>query len=108
VVDALLELTTDFAPGFSLKYNKYCIGVAKQGMSKNFISFIPRRSSVILYFKHSENEEIQRQLNESDLDLLSYDHQWKQYRVRLKESDLSETSGTLKGLMNKAYEAYMG
>jgi hypothetical protein len=107
VVDTPLKLTRDFAPRFNLKYNKYTIGVANQGISQNFISFIPRKSSVILYFRRGEDEEIQKRLEEADLDVLSYDRQWEQYRIRLKEADLVEKSDRLKWLMKKAYDAYM-
>jgi len=88
VVDRLLELTKDYAPGFSLKYNKHYIGVANQGISQNFVSYVPRRSAVILHLRHNEDEAVQKRLDESDLDVLSYDRQWKQYRIRLKETDL--------------------
>lgn len=107
VVDKLLELTKDFAPGFSLKYNKHYIGVANQGISQNFVSYVPRRGAVILHVKHNEDEAVQKRLDESDLDVLSYDRQWRQYRIRLKEADLTENADALKWMMKKAYDAYM-
>jgi len=108
VVDKLLDLTRDFAPGFSLKYNKHYIGVANQGISQNFVSYVPRRAAVILQVRHNEDEAVQKRLDASDLDVLSYDRQWRQYRVRLKEADLAENADALKWMMKKAHEAYMG
>lgn len=108
VVDILMELTKDFALGFSLKYNKHYIGVAAHGISQNFISFVPRRSAVILHLKHKVEEEVQKRLDESNLDVLSYDRQWRQYRIRLKETDIAENIEILKWLMKKAYDSYMG
>lgn len=108
LTDELLEQTIEFAPGFILKYTKYYIGVSNQGVSQNFISFIPRRNAVILHLKHNENEDIQQKLDSSDLDVLSYDRQWRQYRIRVKQNDLKENSELLKELMNKAYKSYMG
>lgn len=108
IVDRLLEFTKQFAPSFSLKYNKHYIGVASQGVSQNFVSYIPRRSAVILHLKHPENEEVQKRLDASDLDVLSYDRQWKQYRIRVKEADFKDNSENFKWLMQRAYNAYMG
>ena len=107
IVDNLLEFTKDFAPGFSLKYNKHYIGVANQGVSQNFVSFVPRKSAVILYLTHNEDESVQKHLDESNLDILSYDRQWRQYRVRLKETDIAENEEIIKWLMKKAYDYYM-
>jgi len=108
IADQLHELTKDFAPKFTLKYNKHYIGVASQGVSQNFVSYIPRRSAVILHLKHPEDDEIQKQLDASDLDILSYDRQWKQYRIRVKKGDIKDNSENFKWLMKKAYDAYMG
>jgi len=108
IVDRLHEFTRQFAPGFSLKYNKHYIGVASQGVSQNFVSYIPRRAAVILHLKHPENEEVQKRLDASDLDVLSYDRQWKQYRIRVKEADLKDNDDNFQWLMQRAYNAYMG
>ncbi len=108
VVDRLLELAKDCAAGFALKYNKYYIGVANQGISQNFVPFVPRRNAVILQLKHNEDEAVQKRLDETDLDVLSYDREFRQYRIPLKEGDLAENGDNLKWLMQKAYDAYMG
>ena len=46
--DKLLEHINEFATGYNLKYNKYYIGLNKDGISKNFVSFTPRKSSLLL------------------------------------------------------------
>ena len=65
------------------------------------------RSAVILLLKRNEDETVQKRLDESDLDVLSYDRQWRQYRVRLKEKDLEGNNEILKWLMKEAYDSYM-
>jgi hypothetical protein len=107
IADNLLELTKDFAPGFALKFNKHYIGVASQGVSRNFVSFVPRRNAVILQIKHPEDDEIKKRLDGSDLDILSYDRQWKEYRIRVKDADLKENTETLQWLMQQGYKSYM-
>ena len=106
IVDNLLELIRNFAPGFSLKYNKHYIGLTKDGISKNFVSFVPRKKAVILEIKHPKTSEVDNKLENSDLDLLSYDNYFKVYRVRIKKQDIESSCDLLVKLMQKAYENY--
>jgi hypothetical protein len=108
LVDKLLELTKNFAPGFYLKYNKHYIGVAKQGATKNFVGFHPRQSSVIMHIKDRGQGAAKKRLDESDLNVLPYDHVHREYVIRLMEKDIAENSDTLKWLMQNAYNAYIG
>ena len=107
MADEILNIVEEFAPGYSLKYNKHYIGMSKNGISQNFISFVPRKSAMILHIKHRQNDEIQNLLDSSDLDILTYDRQWKEYRLRLKEPDIGNNSETLKSLINRAFDSYM-
>jgi len=107
LTDELFKLTHDFAPGYVLKYNKYYIGVSIHGVAQNFVCFIPRRTTVIFHFRHDVNEDIQKRLDSTDLDVLNYDRYWRQYRIRLKKNDLKENGELLKELMKMAYESYM-
>lgn len=107
MADEILNIVEEFAPGYSLKYNKHYIGMSKNGISQNFISFVPRKSAMILHIKHRQNDEIQNLLDSSDLDILTYDRQWKEYRLRLKEPDIGNNNETLKALINRAFDSYM-
>lgn len=107
LADKILNLAIEFAPGYILKYNKHYIGISKEGVSQNFISFVPRKTVVLLNIKHEQNEEINELLNSSDLDLLSYDRQWRQYRIRLKETDVESNQELLKDFIEKAYRSYI-
>jgi len=105
--DDIVELTKEFASGYNLKYNKHYIGVSKEGISQNFISFIPRKTAIILHIKHDQNDEMDELLNSSDLDVIAYDRQWKQYRIRLKKDDISSNQELLKDLIKRAFDSYM-
>ncbi len=106
LADALLAIVEEVAPGFSLKYNKHYIGLSKQGVSKNFVSMIPRKKAIILSAKLAQAEEIQALLEKTDMDILAYERQWNQYRVRLTEKDIQQNKATLLQLVQKAYTAY--
>jgi hypothetical protein len=92
---------------YSLKFNKHYIGLAKNNIANNFISFIPRKSAVLIHLKLERTEEIDEIIENSDLDSLAYDKQWNQYRIRVKESDLSGNISVIKDLAMRAKDAYM-
>lgn len=107
LTDALHTLVDEVAPGYALKYNKHYIGLQKQGLSQNFVSMIPRKKVVLLNAKHDQVEELTSMLQETDMDILAYDKQWNQYRLRLTESDIQQNKQTLLQLIGKAYASYM-
>ena len=107
LVDRIFEISDERFPGFQLKYNKYYIGMNKDGISQNFISFTPRKTTVILSLKHEKEAEVDQMLTDSDFDVMSYDKQWNQYRIRLKESDIEDNKDLLSSLIEKAYKKYM-
>ena len=55
VVDDIFVSLQSFAPGYELKYNKFYIGMSKDGISKNFVSFKPKKSFLYLTIKGSDN-----------------------------------------------------
>ena len=107
LVDNIFSIIEAVAPGYSLKYNKYYIGLSKGGISQNFVSFVPRKKVMLLHLKHEQTEEIEQLLSESDFDVLAYDRQWKQYRLRLTEKDIENNKDAFIKLIGLAYEAYM-
>ncbi|TDN93370.1 hypothetical protein DET49_10496 [Salegentibacter sp. 24] len=96
----------DITDEYKLKYNKHYIGIERNNMANNFVTFVPRKTMVIMNIKHERVEEIDELLESSDLDILSYDKQWKQYRVRLSDKDLASNIEMLKDLVEKAKHEY--
>ena len=108
MADEILGFTTTFIEGYVLKFNKSYIGVAKDGISRNFISFYPQRSTIILNVKHPQNDEMDELISKSDIEALSYDRQWNNYRFRISNSiDLERNKKALINIMNKAYQYYV-
>jgi hypothetical protein len=107
LADKVLNNIDSIAPGYGLNYNKHYIGLAKDGVSQNFITFLPRKKAMLVTFKHEKSEEIETILTESDLDVLSYDRQWKQYRLRLTDKDIEANKDALMKLTKLAFDSYM-
>ena len=104
--DKLLENLGELTNEYKLKFNKYYIGLEKDGMANNFISFIPRKNVVILNIKLEKVEEIDELLENVDFDTLSYDKQWKYYRLRLNANDIANNMDLIKTLVEKAKAEY--
>jgi hypothetical protein len=108
LADEILKISNTVAPGYQLKYNKYYIGLNKDGVSNNFISIIPKKHNTILSVKLIKGKEFDDFLGASDFDLLSYDNQWNQYRIRITDEDIKLRNDKLKFLIEKAYKQYKG
>jgi hypothetical protein len=106
LTDKIMEALNDTTAEYSLKYNKHYIGLAKNNMANNFIAFVPRKSAVLLHIKLERTDEIDEIIEESDLDALTYDKQWNQYRLRIKESDLNNNLEVIQNLTARAKQAY--
>jgi hypothetical protein len=83
VVDQILALVNEVTPGTELKYNKYYIGLAHDGVVDNFLSFQPRHEHVIVTFRIPRSDEVTALIDGSGIDSLEYDKRSGQYRMRL-------------------------
>jgi hypothetical protein len=101
LVDDLLELIKTFEKKLDLKYNKYYIGLAQNGSPNNFVIFKPRKSGVIMELRIDQSAEIQDALDNAKLDALSYDKQWRRYRVRLDKADITKNRELLIDLLKR-------
>lgn len=82
IVDSVYEDLSDLISEFELKYNKFYIGLASNGIARNFLSFKPMKKFIYLRFKGHEDVEINKILEEEGLEF-SYDSKWKQYNVKI-------------------------
>lgn len=84
-VDDIFEDIKEYVSGYELKYNKFYIGVAKNGVAKNFISFKPKKTFLYICTK---GEDIFEQENNMDI---TYDARWKQYQIKINNYDEYKT-----------------
>ena len=106
IADRLIEMIQEAYPGVEAKYNKSYIGLTLGGAVKNFVTFRPRKSPpprVLTTFKIPQNEDTTAKLNESGLDVLSYDSTYGEYKVQVRQTDLEKHEALIRGLIQKAY-----
>lgn len=103
LADQILKLAQVHEPKIELKYNKFYIGLAKDGQPFNFLTFRPKKNFIVMEPRLAYSEEMKEKLETSGLDLMDYDRQWGRYRIRLKQGDLERQTDVLKEVIASAH-----
>jgi predicted transport protein len=102
LVDMIFEDVQTLDTDLELKYNKFYIGLAKNGQPHNFVIFRPKKDWLRVEVKLARSEETQAQLDESGLDVMDYDSRWGRYRIRVATGDLAQHRDFLMQLFARA------
>ncbi|MFA9430018.1 hypothetical protein [Egicoccus sp. AB-alg2] len=106
LADRLHAIVEPVDPGIELNYNKHYIGLAKQGVAKNFLIMRPRRQHLIAEFRLALDEARREEQEALGFDVLPYDTRWNAYRFRLTPEDLEQRSDALRQLAVDAEKYY--
>ena len=83
-VDAIVSELQGIIGGYELKYNKFCIGMVKDGVPKNFLMFKPKKNFLYLIFKGHDDSDLMQQAEDEGLDL-SFKPRFREYYLRIKD-----------------------
>jgi len=108
MADEILKIAKEFDPELELKYNKFYIGVTRQGSPFNFVLFRAQKQALRAEFRLERSEEIRQKLEDSGLDFMDYDTRGGRYRIRLSETDISKHKELLQELLQQAYNEFGG
>ncbi len=106
LTDQLFEIVQEIEPTVALKYNKNYIGLARNGIATNFVSFRPRKSHVVVELKIPSNEELNERVKEAGIEVLAYKARWGLYRVQVTAEDLAANRDLLKELITLVRDNY--
>jgi hypothetical protein len=106
LVDSVIKILQTIDPSFQPKYNKPYIGIAKNGIPNNFVSFQPRKDHTIMAFRIPRSDEISSLLDEAGIEVLEYQIKWGQYRIRIFSDTLMNHSGLILSLIQRAHGSY--
>ena len=104
--DDLFKLVKEVEPKAVLKYNKHYIGLEVDSSPMNFVSFRPRKAHMLMSIKLPQSKEMDEQLEEAGIDTLSYETQWRQYRLRLNSNVHDKQKELLLDLVRQARESF--
>ena len=85
-VDTIHKDLMEYAPGFELKYNKFYIGLTKNGTVSNFVVFRPKKQFIYLLIKGNEREEAGELLDNTGLEY-SYANRNRAYKIKIGKID---------------------
>jgi len=108
MADEILEIVNSFKPGFTLKYNKFYIGLAINGQANNFAICRPKKNYMRLELKLPKSTEIDEIIEKAEIEEMGYDNRWGNYRLRLSKDDIKKHSDVLKELLIKAESNFNG
>ncbi len=103
LADQMLERMQIFDSSLNLKYNKFYIGIEKNGQPFNFVSFRPKKNYIVFEIKLPQTDQTDQQIEETGLNTLEYNKRSGLYKIRLSKDDISTKSEILDKLSNEAY-----
>jgi predicted transport protein len=104
LADDLLDTVRQFDPSLELKYNKFYIGLSRDGQPYNFVTFRPKKSHLNLELKLPLTDELDAKIEEGGIETLEYNKRWGTYRLRLAKDQIKSKADLLRELMQLAYE----
>jgi hypothetical protein len=102
MADELLALVRQYDNSLELKFNKFYVGLARDGRPDNFVIFRPKVNWIAVEPRLKESDEIQNQLEAEGCDVMDYDKRWGRYRIRFKPGDVSKHGNLLIKLLKDA------
>ncbi|MCI0526248.1 MAG: hypothetical protein L0Y56_02170, partial [Nitrospira sp.] len=103
MVDELLEILRTLDPRLELKYNKFYIGLAKEGQPNNFVIFRPQKNAIRIEPRVQKTEAREHRIETAGLDVMDYDNKWGRYRIRLAKGEVKKHVDVLRELFEAAY-----
>ena len=103
LADKLLGVIKEFDNGYELKYNKFYIGLAKNGQPDNFVIFRTKKTrKSTMELRLEQSDEIDKIIEEAGLDLMEYDSRRNRYQIKISEKDLLENKPLILDLLRRA------
>src|SRR6476620_1427442 len=104
LADQLLEIARECDPSLEMKYNKFYIGLSKDGQPYNFILFRPQKNTVRIELKLPRTDETDKYIECTGFEALGYDLRFGYYRLPLQKDDIVKKHEQLKHLIEAAYK----
>jgi hypothetical protein len=108
MADELLAVLKQLDPALELKFNKFYIGLARQGQADNFMIFRPQKNSVRVEPRLMKRDEIEQKIEAAGLDVLDYDNRGRRYRIRLGNGDVKKHAALLQELFSASHSESSG
>lgn len=102
LMDRIFALVKEADPDSELKYNKFYVGLIKEGRANNYVTFRPQKTSVLVEPKIARSDEVDAMLEQAGVETLEYSTRWSNYRIRITDKDLKDHTDLLRNLIERA------
>ena len=103
LVDDLFEIVKSMDPSMELKYNKFYVGLSKDGQPNNFVVFRPKKKFVRIDLRIPKEQETENRIEEAGIDLMEYSRSGRT-RIKLTKKEIKEQREFLTDLIKMAYD----
>jgi hypothetical protein len=103
MAEELMAIAKTHDPSLEMKYNKFYIGLARNGHPCNFVMFRPKKGFIRFEPRLKNLPETQESLESAGLDVMDYDSRWGRYRIRLQPGDIAKHKDILTKVIADAY-----
>ncbi len=107
IADSIFQMCRSFAPELMQSYKKNYIGFRLDNHPFNFAVCKARPQSMHLEINLPQSDEIDAELEGTDLDVLTYNRHFGMYRISLKAADVQKHQEFLRSLLKRAYDSRM-
>ena len=104
MADELLQIAKQFDSQLELKYNKFYIGLSKNGLPRNFIIIRPKKNFIRFEPRLKSATETTEFLENAELNVMDYDSRNSRYRIRLNLGDIDKQKEIITQVIKKAFE----
>jgi hypothetical protein len=87
-----------------MKYNKFYIGLAKDGQPYNLVIFRPRKNTINIELKLPRTDETDKFIDDAGFEALEYSNRFGTYRLSLQKDDIAKKREALKELIGAAHK----
>ncbi len=104
LADDLLQIVHRIDPTLQLKYNKFYIGLSRDGQPNNFVSFKPKKNWIILEVGLPQSDDLDAKIENAGIETLEYVKSWRRYRLKLTPADIAGKTVALEEIIKQAYD----
>lgn len=104
MADEMLGIIKTFDSTLALKYNKFYIGLARNGQPDNFVIFRPKKNKLNVEIRMEQSEDITNELEAAGIEVLEYNKRNQRYKIGVKHAEIKKYEELLTKHFKRAYE----
>ncbi len=104
LADEMLGIVREFDPTLDLKFNKFYVGLSRDGQPYNFVIFRPRKKSLNIEISLPKSDDVDARIEATGIESWDYSARWGRYRLSANRDGVAKHRELLKELFGLAYQ----